>query len=305
MTSPVTTWRYSVPSENGEGWAVLFLDSSGVFASVSDWGSYSYHWHSSCWPQANGFREFVIGRGDDYLMSKLAPEPQYDAHETLLAVKREIVRIRRGYEMTRIEARDEWDQLAEHDDLGSREEFHRWLYATDLGTIEAQELARFRPHAQAEQFLKRAWPRLREAIRVELEREAPCATCGLPVYQCMQHETGGCNAPTPEDWDALHKFSKAERGGTWTAAGGTANDLSEEKRAEGGSPSAAKSDPGDSSASPVRTTLTPYRKRRAAEGHCMSNSEGDCDCAECPQLRDDEPMRSGRHCPRDKERESC
>jgi hypothetical protein len=49
----------------------------------------------------------------------------------------------------------------------------------------------------------------------------------------------------------------------------------------------------------VPERLTPFRKQRAAEGHCMSNREGDCSWAECPQLRDGEPERSGQHCPRD------
>ncbi len=45
--------------------------------------------------------------------------------------------------------------------------------------------------------------------------------------------------------------------------------------------------------------LTWYRQQLAAQGHCMANRDGDCDWEECPQLRDDEPHRSGRHCPRD------
>ena len=45
--------------------------------------------------------------------------------------------------------------------------------------------------------------------------------------------------------------------------------------------------------------LTEFRAQRAAEGHCMSNREGDCNWSECPQLRDGEPERTGRHCPRD------
>lgn len=32
---------------------------------------------------------------------------------------------------------------------------------------------------------------------------------------------------------------------------------------------------------------------------CRSNSDGDCDWGGCPQLRDDEPAKSGRYCPLD------
>ncbi len=36
-----------------------------------------------------------------------------------------------------------------------------------------------------------------------------------------------------------------------------------------------------------------------AMGRCRANSDGDCNQADCPQLHDNEPAKSGRHCPRD------
>jgi hypothetical protein len=45
--------------------------------------------------------------------------------------------------------------------------------------------------------------------------------------------------------------------------------------------------------------LTLYLQRRADEGHCMANRDGDCDWSGCPQIRDGEPRKTGRHCPRD------
>lgn len=44
--------------------------------------------------------------------------------------------------------------------------------------------------------------------------------------------------------------------------------------------------------------MTPYALQLAAEGHCMSDSDGDCTWESCPQLKDGEPERSGRTCPR-------
>ena len=32
---------------------------------------------------------------------------------------------------------------------------------------------------------------------------------------------------------------------------------------------------------------------------CRASEDGDCDWPECPQILDDEPHRSGRHCPLD------
>lgn len=34
---------------------------------------------------------------------------------------------------------------------------------------------------------------------------------------------------------------------------------------------------------------------------CNADNDGDCEWAECPQLRDGEPKTSGRHCPYDAE----
>ncbi|ALY10504.1 hypothetical protein SEA_BOSSLADY_47 [Arthrobacter phage BossLady] len=33
---------------------------------------------------------------------------------------------------------------------------------------------------------------------------------------------------------------------------------------------------------------------------CHAGMDGDCSWAQCPQLRDNEPRHSGRHCPLDK-----
>lgn len=33
---------------------------------------------------------------------------------------------------------------------------------------------------------------------------------------------------------------------------------------------------------------------------CRSSSDGDCCWQNCPQLRDGEPVKSGRHCPLDR-----
>lgn len=33
--------------------------------------------------------------------------------------------------------------------------------------------------------------------------------------------------------------------------------------------------------------------------HCHGDRDGDCSWADCPQLRDNEPHQTGRHCPLD------
>lgn len=42
------------------------------------------------------------------------------------------------------------------------------------------------------------------------------------------------------------------------------------------------------------------RLPRADYPGCHSDNDGDCTWSGCPQLRDGEPERSGRHCPRDR-----
>lgn len=35
------------------------------------------------------------------------------------------------------------------------------------------------------------------------------------------------------------------------------------------------------------------------QGECRAGSDGDCAWVKCPQLRDNEPATTGRHCPMD------
>lgn len=46
------------------------------------------------------------------------------------------------------------------------------------------------------------------------------------------------------------------------------------------------------------------RDARLGTGACHSDCDGDCVWRECPQLRDNEPAKSGRHCPYDKRRDN-
>jgi len=44
-----------------------------------------------------------------------------------------------------------------------------------------------------------------------------------------------------------------------------------------------------------------YDSGRRVMTRCQSDSDGDCSWAHCPQLRDNEPETTGRHCPLDKD----
>jgi len=56
---------------------------------------------------------------------------------------------------------------------------------------------------------------------------------------------------------------------------------------------AARAEPGPRETEP---SFVEYRTTA-----CHAGSDGDCSWAECPQLRDGEPIKSGRHCPLDAE----
>src|SRR4051812_42726931 len=63
----VTLRRYSLPSEKGEGWAIVVLGSDGFFSAVSDWGNYAYIWtNPGC-----EFRKFLTQVDASYFWSKI------------------------------------------------------------------------------------------------------------------------------------------------------------------------------------------------------------------------------------------
>jgi hypothetical protein len=57
---------------------------------------------------------------------------------------------------------------------------------------------------------------------------------------------------------------------------------------------------GDNSESEPKARYSPSQHRMT---RCQSDDDGMCDWEHCPQLRDGEPGRSGRHCPLDKSTE--
>lgn len=63
-----------------------------------------------------------------------------------------------------------------------------------------------------------------------------------------------------------------------------------------------QSDSGDDSGKPPPDSENPVQRYNAQERRftkCQSDDDGDCDWGHCPQLRDNEPHATGRHCPLD------
>jgi len=52
--------------------------------------------------------------------------------------------------------------------------------------------------------------------------------------------------------------------------------------------------------SKIHETIRNYFKKKNNQ-YCHANNDGDCYWKNCPQLKDGEPEKTGRHCPLDKE----
>lgn len=172
----VTTWRYHLPNDQSlEGWAICFLDSTGCFSVLSDWGNYGYRWSANGWGPGD-FRAFFVRCDDSYVIRKIARSDEYKPAETLLRVKRRILEGRRSGGWTRERAREEWDILDGYEDLHRPEDFARWYDHTKIDC--AYDLAVYDFSGQAQAFMKRVMPRLRERIRADLAAEAQSVTIG-------------------------------------------------------------------------------------------------------------------------------
>lgn len=164
-------WRYSIPPLNGQGWGIFILDSTGMFAAVTDYGNCAFKWtHHGC----NDFREFIAkiqaGRQNDYYIKKLfGHRDVFDGEETLKEIKRHILTYRYENQYTKEYARKEWDLLGDYYDE-SEFGFGRWLEETNIS--DAYEFAVYDYSASAKAFGSELLPRLAEVIRKELEGDS-------------------------------------------------------------------------------------------------------------------------------------
>ena len=167
--SDIQMWRYTLPTiDRIEGWGIFLMDSTGIFAAVTDYGNYAYSWSHY---GEKDFREFIIGleKSPSYLLGKVARhEYKYDGEETLKFIKKHILEYRRDANVTREEARKEWDLLEEYE-LEYEYGFNQWYESTSLD--DAHEFYHESYSASAIGFAKKLIPRLAELLRAELDKE--------------------------------------------------------------------------------------------------------------------------------------
>lgn len=169
--SEVKFWRYYIPAEDGiEGWGVFLLDSTGMFAAVTDYGNYAYMWpirHTGC----KDFREFFKHRDAYYVLGKCAPSGgrEYQGEETEQFIKEQILEMRRNQSLTEEEARYEWDLVDEYD-LDYREGFGAWYEQTELD--DAHEYAVYGYKAHEKVFAEKLFPKFCDAVLKDLAKES-------------------------------------------------------------------------------------------------------------------------------------
>lgn len=166
------TWFYDLRFNNCE-WARIWITSDGMISICSDYGNYGY-WFGAPGCEIRRFLARVDPGPDGYMAIKLAEgEREYDGDTVLTEVKKYILDHRRHGDMTREDAREEWDLLSEHGKLEHREEFHDWYKETKIDC--AYEFYADKIPGQVQGFMEHCWPRLVEAMQKELDAESAFA----------------------------------------------------------------------------------------------------------------------------------
>jgi hypothetical protein len=166
-------WRYALPNENYEGWAVVHLDEYGFCSVISDYGDYSYHWPRQSWGPCD-FRKFLLRCDEGYLTSKFAGGQRVlSASQT-----RELIlqTLQEGLEEGSLSAVvvEEERELLESSDFSTDVGFYEWSKYTQLE--DSWECACYTPPSQLLSFMERVWPRIKATMAADLEfekREGP------------------------------------------------------------------------------------------------------------------------------------
>lgn len=180
MSTPVQLWRYVVPPDKQLEWAIFVLGSDGYFSAVSDFGAYAYLWRDH---GCADFREFLCEAQDDweYFARKLAGgRREYDAEATIFRIKSCICEMRRKHDLTREQARAEWNLLRSTIARSARKgAIYDWHEDTHLPDVP--ELIAYSLPSDVTRFAKRLLPRLVPILRADIERERAASAAATEV----------------------------------------------------------------------------------------------------------------------------
>jgi hypothetical protein len=157
------------------GWlATVVLTSDGHFFANSDFGSYGHHWHGV----SGDFRLSLLRFGDDYVLTKIATESEYDGAATLNGLRKRLDEALEEGDMTAKEHAEEVEKIGWHNDLSDLPGFWGWHQDTEIG--DASEVAVYAYPHDARLFVEHVLPALRATIRVEVETEDALAS--MPAW---------------------------------------------------------------------------------------------------------------------------
>lgn len=128
-----TLWRYYLPSEKEEGWAIILIGSDGFFSAISDFGDYCYFWsHHGC----KDVRQFFLNcvKEVDYFAGKLSGgDREYDGDATYAGIAEYLEEMRKEKSWTKAKLDRERKLLEKHKDLKvCQDGFGRWLEETNI-----------------------------------------------------------------------------------------------------------------------------------------------------------------------------
>lgn len=171
----VTTWRYVLPSlpDGKDSWSIVFVDSTGCVAVLSDYGDWCYRWQTRHCGH-NDFRDFLCRLDSDYVARKLGlgrkEELQvYDGEATRKNIRRRICESRRDGSLSRRVARAEWDLAGGDIEDNGLVGFHEWYQHTTFS--DAYDFAIYRMSHGLHHWVTVSFPRLKDMLRAELAAE--------------------------------------------------------------------------------------------------------------------------------------
>ncbi|MCC2473549.1 hypothetical protein LKL98_21245 [Bacillus pacificus] len=162
------SFRYTVPSVDGEGWGVFLLDQSGVFTAVTDFGNFA-HWFSLRENESIG--EFLLSRRPDQILCKIANEDVVDIKETIKYIKENLLNDRREGRFTEAYARAEWKLIEElQEDLEEYSNDVAFQYWYDKTHIQFDEgFYQYKYPNAAVRFSNETFVRFQEKLKEDLK----------------------------------------------------------------------------------------------------------------------------------------
>lgn len=167
MAEPTKHWRYYLPYEKGEGYAIIFIDSTGVFSAVSNFGNYGYIWGNT---GKRSIKEFLLESEKDwhYFAKKLDPKGIVDWEATEKRILEHIKENRKEGNYTK-EFADREVSLLWNNPLNGWS-FACWCQDTKLHDPHEFQVRRL--SFQVELFVKTTMKRLCVILKKELSEEA-------------------------------------------------------------------------------------------------------------------------------------